>query len=150
MEKSNIKQLVEAIAAKMEDVKVETSTRNEMYIITSDGKMSNMDDMLKYMSTELVTSEEAYATVIIFRAMQTTANYPSQKIATVKELERAMDANDIYVFTKRQALYTTFEYMTFIMCLGAKSLNDTFASVNDIITAIYDNGGFIIVDRKSR
>ena len=149
MEK-DIKKLVEAIAVKMEDVKVKTSTRNEMYIITSDGKVSSMDDMLKYMSSELVTPEEAHATIILFRAMQATIEYPSQKIAPIKELERVMDANDLYVFTKRQALYTTFEYMTFVMCLGAEALNTTFAAVNEVITSIYDNGGFIAIDRKSR
>ena len=148
MEK-DIKKLAEEISAKLEDVKVEIHIRNEMYIV-AEGKAWSMDDMLRNTYSELVTSEELHASVIIFRAMQTTMDYPSQKMATVKELERAIDANDIYVFTKRQALYTTFEYMTFVMCLGAETLNTTFASVNEVITSIYDNGGFIIVDRKSR
>ena len=129
MEK-DIKKLAEEISAKLEDVKVEIHTRNEMYIV-AEGKAWSMDDML-------------------FRAMQTKMGYPLQSIATVKELERAMDANDLYVFTKRQALYTTFEYMTFVMCLGAEALNTTFAAVNEVITSIYDNGGFIVIDRKSR
>ena len=147
--KENIKKLVEEISAKLEDVKVPTCTRNEMYII-SDGKAWSMDDMLRNTLSELVTAQELHASVIIFRAMQTTMEYPAQKIASIKELECAMDANDLYVFTKRQALHTVFGYMVFIMCLGADTLNAAFASVNEVITAIYDNGGFIVIDRKSR
>lgn len=148
MEK-DIKKLVEEISARLEDTKVPTFTRNEMYIL-AEGKAWNMDDMLRNTFSEMVTSEELHASVIIFRAMQTTMDYPAQKMATVKELERAMDTNDLYVFTKRQALYMTFEYMTFVMCLGAEALNTTFAAVNEVITSIYDNGGFIVIDRKSR
>lgn len=148
MEK-DIKKLAEEISAKLEDVKVEIHTRNEMYIV-AEGKAWSMDDMLRNTYSELVTQQELYASVIIFRAMQTKMGYPLQSISTVKELERAMDANDLYVFTKRQALYTTFEYMTFVMCLGAEALNTTFAAVNEVITSIYDNGGFIVIDRKSR
>ena len=71
-------------------------------------------------------------------------------MSAIKELENELGFNDLYVFTKRQALHTAFEYMTFVMCLGAEMLNTTFASVNEVITAIYDNGGFIVIDRKSR
>lgn len=150
MEKEkDIKQLAEKISAKLEDIRVSTSTRNEMYIV-AEGKAWSMDDMLRNTFSELVTPEELHASVIIFRAMQTTISYPSQKMDTVKDFERTLDANDIYVFTKRQALYVVFEYMTFVMCLGAKALNDTFAAVNEVIISIYDNGGFIVIDRKSR
>lgn len=148
MEK-DIKQLIADISAKLEDVKVEIHTRNEMYIV-AEGKAWSMDDMLRNTYSELVTQQELYASVIIFRAMQTKMGYPLQSIATVKELERTIDANDIYVFTKRQALYAAFEYMVFVMCLGAEALNTAFTSVNEVITSIYDNGGFIVIDRKSR
>lgn len=147
---NNIKQLMDCITSKLEDAKVPVSTRNEMYIITIDGEVSSMDDMLRGMSSELATSQELYATVVLFRTMQATANYPAQNLAAMRELERALDANDLYVYTKRQALYEVFGYMTFVMRLEAKTLNATFASVHEVITSIYDNGGFIAIDRKSR
>ena len=149
-EESTIKQLAEAISAKLEDIKPKIQTRNEVYVIAGEKALLSIDDMLRNTFSEQVTSEELHASVIIFRAMQTAIGYPLHNMSAIKELENELGFNDLYVFTKRQALHTAFEYMTFVMCLGAEMLNTTFASVNEVITAIYDNGGFIVIDRKSR
>lgn len=145
----DIKQLLADISAKLEDTRVETSTRNEVYI-AAEGKLWSIDDVLRNTFSELGAAKELYASVVVFRAMQTTMGYPSQSMSAIKELENVLVLNDLYVFTKRQVLNTAFEYILSVMYLGAEALNTAFASVNKVITDIYDNGGFIVVDRKSR
>ena len=148
MEK-DIKKLAEEISANLKDIKMDTYTRNEVYI-AAEGKLWSIDDMIRNTFSESVTVQELYASVIIFRAMQVTMGYPSQSMSAIKELENVLVFNDLYVFTKRQVLNIAFEYILFVMCLGAETLNTAFASVNEVITSIYDNGGFIVIDRKSR
>lgn len=144
----DIKQLLVDISAKLEDARVETSTRNEVYIAAE--KLWSIDDVFRNTFSELGTAKELYALVVVFRAMQVTMGYPSQSMSAIKELENVLVFNDLYVFTKRQVLNTAFEYILSVMYLGAEALNTAFASVNKVITDVYDNGGFIVVDRKSR
>lgn len=144
----DIKQLLADISAKLEDTQVKTSTRNEVYIAAE--KLWSIDDVFRNTFSELGTAKELYALVVVFRAMQVTMGYPSQSMSAIKELENVLVFNDLYVFTKRQVLNTAFEYILSVMYLGAEALNTAFASVNKVITDIYDNGGFIVVDRKSR
>lgn len=148
MEK-DIKKLAEEISADLKDIKVDMHTRNEVYI-SVEGKLWSIDDMIRNTFSESATVQELYASVVVFRAMQTTMGYPSQSMSAIKELENVLVFNDLYVFTKRQVLNTAFEYILSVMCLEAEALNTAFASVNEVITSIYDNGGFIVIDRKSR
>lgn len=148
MEK-DIKKLAEEISADLKDIKVDMHTRNEVYIAV-EGKLWSIDDMIRNTFSESATVQELYASVVVFRAMQTTMGYPSQSMSAIKELENVLVFNDLYVFTKRQVLNTAFEYILSVMCLEAEALNTAFASVNEVITSIYDNGGFIVIDRKSR